>query len=143
MKKIVAFLFLFVISVFAEPIEPSKNEKCYICGMDVNIDKKQTSQIKLKNGKHIFFEQASHGILYYLNNQNNVKEFWVKDYSSGKWIDGTKAYYVITDKGIMGYGVLAFQSKINASKFAKGKRVYEFKEIDKEFLQNLEKGHIH
>ncbi|SNZ10879.1 nitrous oxide reductase accessory protein NosL [Hydrogenobacter hydrogenophilus] len=128
--------------VFAQPKEPPKGTRCVVCGMDVNIDPRLTSQVKLKDGMYKYAESPKHILEYYLENKDKVAELWVKDYESGKWIDGTKAYYVVIKEGPMGYDLAPFQSKITAQKFAKRGKIYQLRDITKDFLQHLEMGHI-
>jgi len=126
---------------FAQPKEPPKGAKCVVCGMDVNMMPKFTSQLKLKDGKYVYTESPKHAIQYYLKNKDRVSELWVRDFSSGKWINGKRAYYVAVDEGPMGPDVVAFRSLVKAKKFAKGKKVFRFKDIDMDFLKHLDMGH--
>lgn len=142
MNKVFFIVFLFSLA-FSQPKEPPKGERCVICGMDVNIEPRLLSQAKLRNGSYRYAESPKHIIQFYLENREKVEELWVKDYKSGKWIDGTKAFYIHTPKGPMGHDLLPFQSRIEAQKEAGRGKVYQLKDIDRSFLQNLEKGHIH
>ncbi len=119
---------------FSQPADVPKGERCPVCGMDVNMDPKQTSQIKLKDGRYVFFAEIYHAMEYYHKNRARVQELWVKDAQSGKWIDGTKAFYVETQTH-MGQGFLAFQSRMSAVSRAKGRKVYTFRDISPGLLQ--------
>ncbi len=143
MRKILllAGIFLSLSLGFSQPKEPPKGERCVVCGMDVNMEPRLTSQVKLKDGSYKYAESPKHIIQYYLENKDKVTELWVKDYESGKWIDGTKAFYVVIHEGPMGYDLAPFQSRISAQKFKGKNKVYRFTEIDKEFLKHLEMGH--
>ncbi len=144
MFRVFLVIFMLVFSYsFSQPIEPPKGERCVICGMDVNADPKFTSEVKLKNGKYKFSESPKHILAYYLNNKEKIAEIWVKDYKTGKWIDATKAYYVVINDGPMGNDLAPFSNKLDAIKFAGKNKVYEFKNINLEFLNHLEMGHIH
>lgn len=134
-------IFAFVLIALAEPVEPPKGTKCVVCGMDVNMMPKFTSQLKLKDGKHVYTESPKHAVQYYLKNKDKVSEIWVKDFSSGRWIDGKRAYYVAVDDGPMGPDIVAFKSLVEAKKFAKGKEVFRFKDLDMEFLKHLDMEH--
>ncbi len=134
-------LFAFLVLAFAQPKEPPKGTRCVVCGMDVNMMPKFTSQLKLRNGEYLYTESPKHAIQYYLKNKDKVAELWVRDFSSGKWIDGTRAYYVRVEEGPMGPDVVAFKSLVRAKKFAKGKKVLKFKEIDMDFIKHLDMGH--
>ncbi len=148
MKVLVLLLFILSLSAFSQPKEPPKGERCVVCGMDVNIDPKLTSQVKLKDRSYKYAESPKHIIRYYLDNKDKVVELWVKDYKSGRWIEGTKAFYVPIKEGPMGYDLVPFRSKIDAQEFAKSpnsakNRVYQFREIDRTFLEHLDTGHVH
>lgn len=126
---------------FAQPKDPPKGARCVVCGMDVNMMPKFTSQLKLKDGKHVYTESPKHAIQYFLKNKDKVAQIWVRDFSTGKWIDAKRAYYVAVDEGPMGHDLVAFRSMVKAKKFAKGKKVFRFKDIDSEFLKHLDMGH--
>lgn len=145
MRKVFLFIgfFLSLSLAFSQPKEPPKGERCVVCGMDVNIDPKLTAQVKLKDGSYKYGKSPKHIIQYYLENKDKVLDIWVKDYKSGKWIDGTKAFYVVISEGPMGYDLAAFQSRISAQKFAGKGKVYRFADIDRDFLMHLEMGHKH
>jgi nitrous oxide reductase accessory protein NosL len=126
---------------FGEPVEPPKSARCVVCTMDVNMMPNLTSQAKLKDGKRVFAESPKHIIEFFLKNRDRVKEIWVRDFKSGKWINGMRAYYVPIEEGPMGMDLAAFKSKSRAKKFAKGGKVYSFKDIDEELIKHLNMGH--
>ncbi|MFN4013331.1 MAG: nitrous oxide reductase accessory protein NosL, partial [Aquificaceae bacterium] len=81
-------------------------------------------------------------------NKDKVAELWVKDYKSGNWIDGRRAFYVVIKEGPMGNDLATFKSRLDAQRFAQGpqsakNKVYQFTEIDRAFLEHLEMGHVH
>ena len=143
MRKVAVFIGVLVLLAlaFAQPKEPPKGAKCVVCGMDVNMMPKFTSQLKLKNGKYVYTESPKHAIQYYLKNREKVSQIWVRDFSSGKWIDAKRAYYVRVEEGPMGPDIVAFRSLVKARKFAKGGKVLRFRDIDAEFLKHLDMGH--
>ncbi len=148
MKALALMLLLWTLSAFPQPKEPPRGERCVICGMDVNIDPKLTSQAKLRDGSYRYAESPKHILKYYLENREKVAELWVKDYKSGRWIEGTKAFYVPIKEGPMGYDLVPFRSRLDAQEFAKSPRsaknkVYQLKEIDKVFIEHLDMGHVH
>ncbi len=143
MRNLMVVLSVMALFVFAlaQPKEPPKGAKCVVCGMDVNMMPKFTSQLKMKGGKHVYTESPKHAIQFYLKNGEKVSQIWVRDFSSGRWIDAKRAYYVAVDEGPMGPDIVAFRSLVKAKKFAKGKKVFRFKDIDAEFLKYLDMGH--
>lgn len=78
------FILLSFLFVLAQPKEPPKGERCVVCGMDVNMEPRLTSQIKLKDGSYKYAESPKHILQYYFENRDKAKELWVKDYKSGK-----------------------------------------------------------
>ncbi len=142
MKKFLMGIMLSAsLMAFGQPVDPPKGTKCVVCTMDVNMMPNLTSQAKLKDGKYVYAESPKHIIEYYLKNKDKVKEIWVRDYKSGKWINGKRAYYVPIEEGPMGMDLAAFRSKARAKKFAKGGKVYSFKEVDAELIKHLNMGH--
>ncbi len=143
-----ALLLAMPLLALPQPKEPPRGERCVVCGMDVSIDPRLTAQVKLKDGLYKYAESPKHILRYYLENREKIAELWVKDYKSGKWIEGTKAFYVPIKEGPMGYDLVPFRSRLDAQEFAKSpksakNRVYQFKEIDKVFIEHLEMGHVH
>jgi len=143
MKKLALLLSVLVSFslLLAQPKEPQKGTKCVVCGMDVNMMPKFTSQLKLKSGEYLYTESPKHAFQYYLKNRDRISQVWVKDFTTGEWIDATSGYYVPVEEGPMGPDVAPFKSLVEAKRFAKGKRVYRFQDIDAQFLKNLETGH--
>jgi nitrous oxide reductase accessory protein NosL len=148
MPYLLFILMLWLAPAFSQPKEPPRGERCVVCGMDVNMEPRLTAQVKLKDGSYKYAESPKHILKYYLENREKVAELWVKDFKSGRWIDGTKAFYVSIKEGPMGYDLVPFRSRLDAQEFAKSPksakdRVYQLKEIDKVFLEHLDMGHVH
>ncbi|MDQ7081959.1 MAG: hypothetical protein Q9N34_02415 [Aquificota bacterium] len=62
--------------------------------MDVNMMPSFTSQLKLKSGEvPPIRNRQNMPLQYYLKNRDMVSQIWIKDFSSGTWIDGKRAYY--------------------------------------------------
>ncbi|ACN98504.1 conserved hypothetical protein [Sulfurihydrogenibium azorense Az-Fu1] len=138
MRLILAVILLVITTSFGQPKELQKEERCPICGMSVSPKDKLLSQLKLRDGSYKFFESPKHALKFYFLNQDKVLEIWVKDYSTGKWIDGKLAYYVIIEDGPMGPDLAPFSTKLSATKFAKKEKVYSFKDLTKELIEKLD-----
>jgi len=138
MKKIALMITALSLIAFAQPSQELKGKRCVVCNMDVNMSPELTSQVKLKDGTYRFAESPKHILQYYFKNPEKIKEIWVRDYSTGKWIDGKRAYYVVIEEGPMGRDLAPFKSRLKAKKFAKGKKVYKFSEITPDFLKHLD-----
>jgi nitrous oxide reductase accessory protein NosL len=97
-------------------------DECYCteCGMTINKSSLFASEIILKDGKAVFFCDLGDMMLYYGRNKGaKVSVVYVKDYVSGTWVDGRKAYF-LSGAGVrtpMRYGILAFGAKADAEKF--------------------------
>jgi nitrous oxide reductase accessory protein NosL len=140
LKKFIILILLSSV-VFGQPKEPTKNERCPVCGMSVSSEDKLLSQVKLKDGTYKFSESPKHILKYFFENKDKVSEIWVKDYSSGKWIDGKTAFYILIEDGPMGPDLAPFSSKMSALKFAKKGKVYSFKDITKDLIEKLDSNH--
>ena len=148
MRKLTLMMITLSLIAFSQPSQKLEGKRCVICNMDVNMSPELTSQVKLNDGTYKFAESPKHILQYYFKNKEKVKEIWVKDYNTGKWIDGKRAYYVVIEEGPMGKDLAPFKSRIKAKKFAKGKKVYKFSDITPDLLKHLDmdmkmKGHGH
>ncbi|MCX7759635.1 MAG: nitrous oxide reductase accessory protein NosL [Hydrogenothermaceae bacterium] len=143
MKKLFFLLFLSFSLVFAQVPEPSGSEKCVVCNMDLKPFKKTLSAAKLKDGSIKYTEAPLHLFEFYFANKDRVSQLYVKDYKTGKWIPAENAFYIINENGPMGRDFLAFGSKIEAQKFSKGSKIYQFKDITPKLLEELKTDHIH
>ncbi|HID65529.1 MAG TPA: hypothetical protein EYP32_01025 [Aquificaceae bacterium] len=143
MKKFVGLLFVFCIFAFSQPIEIPKDARCVVCGMEVYKYTKFHAQIKMHDGTYKFTESPKHALKFYLQNKDKVKEIWVKDFKTGRWIDGTKAYYVPIHEGPMGMDLAPFKSLVQAKKFAKNRKVFRLKDITLDYINHLDAGMHH
>ncbi len=144
MRRIVTVLLIITALAGSQPSQELEGKRCIVCNMDVNMSPELTSQVKMKDGTYKYAESPKHILQYYFKNKEKIAELWVKDYKTGKWIDGTKAYYVVIEEGPMGKDLAPFKSRLKAKKFAKGKRVYKFSELSLEFIKHLDiKNHKH
>ena len=84
--------------------------QCSECGMLIN-DLNFASQVVAPNGKTWFFDD--NGCMAVWLSARPFKEtaiIWVKDLSSGGWIDGKAAWYSRTDETPMSYGFGAYRT---------------------------------
>ena len=88
---------------------------CARCKMIIS-EEGFSSQFTLPGGEVRKFDDLGCMIHYVSHGEpgeverNEIKSYYVRDYSSGEWIDGASAYYV-GSKNIttpMGYGIIAF-----------------------------------
>lgn len=145
--------FVFVGNLGAVPAEKVGDDvRCAICGMFVAKYENWIVQVHLTGDKVMFFDGAKDMLVYYFNpqqygseKQEDIKEIWVKDYYTLKWLDGRKALYVIGSDvyGPMGKEFIPFSSREAADNFLqdhKGKKILSFKEITDELVQSMRSG---
>lgn len=107
---------------------------CTECGMLVRPDSLFASEILLKDGKAVFFCDLGDMMLYYGKHAvAKASVVYVKDFISGSWVDGRKAFYLSGAKvrTPMRYGILAFGTRAYAEKHKKekgGDAIYTFDE---------------
>lgn len=93
--------------------------KCSECGMGVDPSSKFSAWVLDDKGGKLFFCDVGDMLNHYKNDINRIRSAGVRDYTTGQWIDGKKAFY-ISIKGIktpMSWGIAAFRDKSNAEKF--------------------------
>lgn len=111
--------------------------------MDLKPFKKTLSAVKLKDGSIKYTEAPLHLFEFYFANKDKVSQLYVKDYKTGKWIPAENGFYVMIEDGPMGMDFVAFGSKIEAQKFSKGSKIYQFKDINPKILEEMKTTHHH
>lgn len=147
-------LLLYPLGVFSEnkiePVTPTKNDKCPVCGMFVYKYPEWTTQIIFKGGSYAVFDGVKDMMKFYLNinrysakNLTDIEAMYVKDYYSLNYIDARKAFYVIGSDilGPMGKELIPFEKESDAKVFMKdhkGQKILKFQEITTETIKLLE-----
>ncbi len=128
------------------------DERCAICGMFVAKYENWIVQARLTDDKLMFFDGVKDMLVFYFNPQQyssmqqvDIKEIWVKDYYTLKWLDGREALYVIGSDvyGPMGKEFISFSSRESAENFLRdhqGKKILTFDEITDEIVQSMRFG---
>ena len=132
-------------------IQPSKKDKCPVCGMFVYRYPDWVGQIIFKDGTAPFFDGAKDLFKYYFNlNKYNPKKIvkdiatiYVTEYYDMKIIDAKTAFFVIGSDiyGPMGRELIPFVSKADAETFKrdhKGKRILRFEDIKPAVIKKLD-----
>ncbi len=135
----------------AEPVKPTGNDKCPVCGMFVAKYPNFLAQVVFKNGSYAVFDGPKDMFKYYMNlpvynvskKQDDVEAIYVTDYYSLKWIDGLKAVYVTGSDvmGPMGRELIPFEKQEDAGEFMAdhdGKTRLMFNEVNTDLLKNLD-----
>ena len=156
-KKIIITFFVGFIALSlaaaaeVKPLQPSKKDKCPVCGMFVYKYPDWVGQIIFDNGPPVFFDGAKDLFKYYFNlkkynpaiTPKNITAIFVTEYYDMKLIDGKKAFFVTGSDvyGPMGHELIPFASKADAELFKKdhgGTRILEFKGIKPAVIKKLD-----
>lgn len=150
-----AFVLLaaFPVALQAAPSDTiDEDVRCAICGMFVAKYENWIVQVRLADDTLMFFDGVKDMFVYYFNpqqyggaKQEDIKEIWLKDYYSLKWLDGRKALYVTGSDvyGPMGKEFIPFSSQEAAENFLhdhKGDKILAFDAITEELVQSMRFG---
>jgi len=128
---------------------------CAACGMHPHQYPAWQSQVIFSDGVMASFDGCKCMFRFLLNMQkfttehtpDQVAAIWVKDFSSGSWIDGKTAHYVInsTEMGPMGKELIPFATKAAADEFQKkkGGTLEIYQNINMETIKPLMGGGMH
>ncbi|MGV1098901.1 nitrous oxide reductase accessory protein NosL [Thiovibrio sp. JS02] len=117
----------------AEPAVPeiTAEATCAACGMYPHRYPQWQSQVVFSDGDSVAFDGCKCMFRFLLNMRKftaahtpeQVRAVWVKDFRTGKWIDGKSAFYVIasSEMGPMGKELIPFAEKAAAEEFQKQK----------------------
>ena len=123
-------------------VEPSKKDRCPVCGMYVDQYRNWLASIVFKEGRTVFFDGPKDMFRFYLNmskyeksaTPEDITEIYVTDYYSTKLIDARKAFFVMGSdvRGPMGKELVPIGDKVQAETFLKdhgGQRILEFDQV--------------
>jgi nitrous oxide reductase accessory protein NosL len=149
------FVFTMLVSgVMAEdkrPAQPSKKDKCPVCGMFVYKYPDWVGEILFSDGSVHFFDGAKDLFKYYFNLKKynpaktieDISAIYVTEYYDMKIIDAKTAFFVIGSDvyGPMGKELIPFVSKADAEAFKKdhkGTRILRFDDIKPGIIKKLD-----
>ncbi len=132
-------------------VEPSKTDKCPVCGMFVYKYPDWTAEIIFSDGSVEFFDGVKDLFKYYFNpakyrpgqNKKDIAAIYVMDYYEMTMIDARKAFFVLGSNvfGPMGYELIPLATEEDARnvlKDHKGKRILRFEEITSAVISKLD-----
>ncbi len=146
---------LFLVAVCTGPVlgapvdRVGPKDRCSICGMFVARYADWIVQIRLADDSVMFFDGVKDMMVFYLSPekyssfaQKDIREIWVKDYYTLKWLDGFSAWYVVGSDvyGPMGKEFIPFSSKAAADNFFKdhrGTKNLRLDEITDDLVQSM------
>ena len=139
------------VSAEINPLQPSKKDKCPVCGMFVYKYPDWVGQIVFKDGSAAFFDGAKDLFKYYYNLKKynpektikDIAAIYVTEYYDMKIIDAKTAFFVIGSDvyGPMGKELIPFVSKADAEEFKKdhkGNRILRFEDIKPGVIKKLD-----
>jgi copper chaperone NosL len=147
------FIFTFSAALAEDkgPVQPSKKDKCPVCGMFVYKYPDWVGEIIFSDGSMAFFDGAKDLFKYYFNLKKynpektikDIAAIYVTEYYDMKIIDAKAAFFVIGSDvyGPMGRELIPFVSKADATEFKKdhkGKRILSFEDIKPDVIQKLD-----
>lgn len=97
-------------ALYSQQIIVPQGAQCAECGMTIDPDSKFASQVVTTEDKKLFFCDIGDMLYHFRSAREKARVVSVKDYPSGKWIDGKKALYVWNKnlKTPMSWGISAF-----------------------------------
>jgi nitrous oxide reductase accessory protein NosL len=141
----------YAVSAEINPLQPSKKDKCPVCGMFVYKYPDWVGQIVFKDGSIAFFDGAKDLFKYYYNlkkynpekTTKDIAAIYVTEYYDMKTIDAGSAFFVVGSDvyGPMGKELIPFVSKADAEAFKKdhkGKRILRFEDIKPGVIKKLD-----
>ncbi|RJR42064.1 MAG: nitrous oxide reductase accessory protein NosL [Desulfobacteraceae bacterium] len=151
----VVFLLLLLVGLSrgadVAPREPSKQDKCPVCGMFVYKFPEWTAQITFKDGTVVFFDGAKDLFKYYFDlkkysprkTKADIRVVYVTEYYAIKPVVAQDASFVIGSDvyGPMGRELIPIGTAEGAREFLKdhkGKRILRFDEITPAVIDKLE-----
>ncbi len=112
-------LTLTYVFAYAQPAPIPAGEHCAECGMSIERDSKFAAEAIDGKGGKLFFCDIGDMLHYFGKSINTIQSAYVRDFTTGAWIDGRKAWYVQNKKFVtpMFWGIAAFSSNGEAKKW--------------------------
>ncbi|MDH4331587.1 MAG: nitrous oxide reductase accessory protein NosL [Desulfobulbaceae bacterium] len=114
-----------------EPQTITEGMTCATCGMSPHRYPQWQTQVIFADNTVSAFDGCKCMFRFLLNMQkfapdrqpDQITAIWVKDFKTGKWIDGKSAHYVIdsSEMGPMGKELIPFATRDSAEEFKKAK----------------------
>ena len=137
----------------AAPLDKvAPDSRCPVCGMFVAKYDVWITQIRYDEKTILSFDGVKDMMAFYHDppayngrEQAKIKEIWVKDYYSLKWVDARQAFYVVGSDvhGPMGHEFIPFAGKAAAEAFMAdhhGRQVMSFTDVTAEQVEALRVG---
>lgn len=107
-------------------------ESCDRCRMIIS-EKRFASAYRTDDDILRKFDDVGCAVLHRVEQNEQVKQFWVYDYGETAWLDKTEAFFVSSRELLtpMGYGIIAVKTKIQAQSLAEDNngQIVEFDQL--------------
>jgi len=143
-------LFSFPTILSAEPVQPSSQDRCPICGMFVAPFPNWIAQIEFNDGTREFFDGPKDMFRYYLNLKKNdsthskesITGIYVTEYYSTKMMHVDELFFVTGSDimGPMGKELIPVHTKEAAESFKqehKGKALFTFEQVTNDIISGF------
>lgn len=131
--------------------QPSRTDKCPVCGMFVAKYRDWLSAIRFTDGSTVYFDGMKDLMTFHLSppsylkgrTRETIREIVATDYYTLNQIDALKAFYVIGSDvlGPMGKELIPFASRRDAEEFLKdhrGRKIIRFDDITPQLIKSLQ-----
>ncbi|MDF1577133.1 MAG: nitrous oxide reductase accessory protein NosL [Desulfobulbales bacterium] len=134
------------------PMAITAEMSCGVCGMHPAKFVEWQTQIIFTDGEMIPFDGGKdmfkfiHNMAAYdaTHSKDDIAAIWVREFATGRWLDGRKATYVVGSKvmGPMGLELIPFEDSESAEDFRKTNdgRIKHFPEISMADIKKLGMG---
>jgi len=111
--------FVFPGFLYSQSHSVPKGARCAECGMIIDQNSRFASEVVTKDAKDLLFCDIGDMLVHIKSYAEKTKNIYVRDYSTGVWIDGRKALYVLNKEIVtpMSWGIAAFQEEKAARQF--------------------------
>lgn len=101
MRRMAAGIFLLLVLalpalVYSQPLTVPQGTACAECGMTVDQNSKFASAVTVRDNRRLFFCDIGDMLYYLSKHTRDVESVSVRDFQTGQWIDGRKAFYVFS-----------------------------------------------
>ncbi len=105
--------------VHPQPVAVPPGTTCAECGMAVDPNSKFAVEATTNDNKKLYFCDIGDMLFHFRSVREKMRSVQVRDYATGEWIDGKKAWYVLNRKipTPMSWNIAAFAAESPAKKW--------------------------
>lgn len=116
---LLAVIILFPGIVCSQTVAFPQGAKCAECGMSIDPESKFVSEVTTAGDKKLLFCDVGDMLVHFRSSKEKAKDVHVRDHTTGAWIDGKKALYVLNRKisTPMSWSIAAFREEAAAKQW--------------------------